>query len=125
MKLQYYIVVNVVIHISKSKGVAEMTNKTNKIKKKGGSGLASSAKTLTSNGKQFTVSREMMTAVARDRWNLSAVFKFCVCFILLYNKSQITNHKSISMFPSTSSPGNIDILGKQNSLFPSGPVIKC
>ena len=35
MKLQYYIVVNVVIHISKSKGVAEMTNKTNKIKKKG------------------------------------------------------------------------------------------
>ena len=36
MKLQYYIVGNVVIHISKSKGVAEMTNKTNKIKKKGG-----------------------------------------------------------------------------------------
>ena len=36
MKLQYYIVVNVVIHISKSKGVAEMTNKANKIKKKGG-----------------------------------------------------------------------------------------
>ena len=36
MKLQYYIVVNVVIHISKSKGVAEMANKTNKIKKKGG-----------------------------------------------------------------------------------------
>ena len=36
MKLQYYIVVNVVIHISKSKVVAEMTNKTNKIKKKGG-----------------------------------------------------------------------------------------
>ena len=28
-------VVNVVIHISKSKGVAEMTNKTNEIKKKG------------------------------------------------------------------------------------------
>ena len=35
MKLQYYIVVIVVIHILKSKGVAEMTNKTNKIKKKG------------------------------------------------------------------------------------------
>ena len=34
MKLQYYMIVNVVIHISKSK-VAEMTNKTNKIKKKG------------------------------------------------------------------------------------------
>ena len=29
MKLQYSIVVNVVIHISKSKGVAEMTSKTN------------------------------------------------------------------------------------------------
>ena len=36
MKLQYYIVVNVAIHISKSKGVAEMTNKTNRIKKKRG-----------------------------------------------------------------------------------------
>ena len=33
MKLQYYIVVNVVIHISKYKGVAEMTNKTNRITK--------------------------------------------------------------------------------------------
>ena len=37
MKLQYYIVANVVIHISaKSKGVAEMTNKTNKNKEKKG-----------------------------------------------------------------------------------------
>ena len=45
------------------------------------------AKTLTSNGKQFTVTREMLTAVARDCWNLSTVFKFCVCFVLLYNKS--------------------------------------
>ena len=36
MKLQYYKVVNVVIHILKSKGVPEMMNKTNKIKKKGG-----------------------------------------------------------------------------------------
>ena len=35
MKLHYYVVVNIVIHISKSKGVAEMTNKTNKINKKG------------------------------------------------------------------------------------------
>ena len=45
------------------------------------------AKTMTSNGKQSTVTREMLTAVARDRWNLSAVFKFCFCFVLLYNKS--------------------------------------
>ena len=45
------------------------------------------AKTMTSNGKQFTVTREMLTAVARDRWNLSAVFKFYFCFVLLHNKS--------------------------------------
>ena len=45
------------------------------------------AKTMTSNGKQFTVTREMSTAVARDRWNLSAVFKFSFFFVLLYNKS--------------------------------------
>ena len=43
------------------------------------------AKTMTSNGKQFPVTREMLTAVARDRWNLCAVFKFCFCFVLLYN----------------------------------------
>ena len=36
------------------------------------------AKTMTSNGKQFTVTREMLTAVARDRWNLSLV---CFCFV--------------------------------------------
>ena len=29
----------------------------------------------------------MLTAAARDRWNASAVFKFCFCFVLLYNKS--------------------------------------
>ena len=28
------------------------------------------AKTMTSNGKQFTVTRQMLTTVARDRWNL-------------------------------------------------------
>ena len=47
------------------------------------------AKTMTSNGKQFTVTHEMLTAVARDRWNLSAVFKFCFCFVLF---CYITNH---------------------------------
>ena len=63
------------------------------------------AKTMTSNGKQFTVTHEMLTAVARDqsmqlkvawrcRWNLSTIFKNCFCFyhwfdpfVLLYNKS--------------------------------------
>ena len=91
------------------------------------------AKTMMSNGKQFTVTREMLTTVARDCWNFSAVFKFA--FVLF---CYITNHlmtgplgnsefcfPRISMFPSTSSRGNIEILGKQISLFPSRPVIKC
>ena len=71
---------------------------------------ANIAKTMTSNGKQFTVTREMLTTVARDRWNLSAVFKFCFCFVLLYNKSLNDWSRNseycfprISMFPSTSS----------------------
>ena len=76
------------------------------------------AKTMMSNGKQFTVTREMLTAVARDRWNLSTVFKFCICFVLLYTCSKSLNDWSLCL-------GNIEILGKQNSLFPSGPVIKC
>ena len=45
------------------------------------------AKAMTSNGKKFTVTREILNAVARARWNLSAVFKFCFCSVLLYNKS--------------------------------------
>ena len=100
-------------------------------------------KTMTSNGKQFTVTRStvhcypvnssLLSAVARDGWNLSAVFKFCFCFVLLYNKS--LNDWSLGeqwvLFPSNLNvsldfiSGNIEILGKQNSLFPSGPVIKC
>ena len=69
------------------------------------------AKAMTSNGKQFTVNREMLTAVARDPWNLSALSKFA--FVLF---CYITNHlmtgplgnsefcfPRISMFPSTSS----------------------
>ena len=74
------------------------------------------AKTMTSNGKLFTVTCEMLTAVAHDqsvqlkvawfcRRNPSAFFKICFCFVF--------------------DSGNIEILGKQNSLFPSGPVIKC
>ena len=71
------------------------------------------AKTMTSNGKQFTVTREMLTAVARDqsvllkvawccRKHLTAFFKICFCFVLLYNKSL-----------------NDWSLGKQRILFPS------
>ena len=91
------------------------------------------AKTMTSNGKQFTVTRELLAAVARDRGNLSAVFKFCFCFVLLHNKS--LNDWSLGvqwiLFPWNLNvfldfvSGNIEILGKQNSLFPAGPVIKC
>ena len=42
--------------------------------------------------------------------------EFCFPRISMFPVSRI------SMFPET---GNIEILGKQNSLFPKGPVIKC
>ena len=35
----------------------------------------------------YPVNSSLCTAVARNGWNLSAVFKFCFCFVLLYNKS--------------------------------------
>ena len=77
-------------------------------------------KTMTSNGKQITVTREMLTAVARDQgWpdvvaGISArFFKICFCFVLF---CYITNHlmtgplgnsefcfPRISMFPETKS----------------------
>ena len=79
------------------------------------------AKAMTSNEKQFTVTREMLTAVACDGWNLSAVFKFCLCFVLLYNKSlndwSLGNSEfcfpRISMFPSTSSRETLRFLGNK------------
>ena len=88
---------------------------------------------MTSNGKQFTVTREMLTAVARDRWNLSAVFKLFFCFVLLYNKSlndwsfreqRILCHEDVNVSLDFVSR-NIEILGKQNSRFSKGAVIKC
>ena len=87
-------------------------------------GAGNIAKTMTSNGKQFTVTREMLTAVARDHWNLSVVFKFCFCFVLLYNKHLMTGPlgNSECCFPSSNLnvsldfvSGNIEILGEQNS----------
>ena len=87
------------------------------------------AKTMTSNGKQFTVTREMLTAVA----GISARFSKFAFVLFCY----ITNHLmtgplgNSELFPSNLNvsldfvSGNIEILGKQNSLFPSGPVIKC
>ena len=55
------------------------------------------------------------------------------CFVLLYNKSlnDWSLGKQWILFPSNLNvsldfvSGNIEILGKQNSLFPSGPVTKC
>ena len=95
-------------------------------------------KTMMFNRKQPTVTCNMLTAVARDRrWpdvvtgSLACFSKFAFVFFCF-----ITNHlmtgplvnfvslKSQILFPSTSSRGNREILGKQNSLFPSGPVIK-
>ena len=35
----------------------------------------------------YPVNSSLLTAVARDGPHLSAVFKFCFCFVLLYNKS--------------------------------------
>ena len=67
------------------------------------------AKTMTSNGKKFTVTREMLTALARDqRWpdvvaGIAARFSKFALVLFCY----ITNHLIT------------------NSLFPSGPVIKC
>ena len=69
----------------------------------------------------YPVNSSLLTAVSRDGWNLSAVFKFCFCFVLLFNKS--LNDWSLGEQNFVS--GNIEIFGKQNSLFPSGPVIKC
>ena len=83
------------------------------------------AKTMTSNGKQFAVTREMSTAAAdiSARYSKFAFVLFCY----------ITNHllTGPDWFPSNLNvsrdevSGNIEIRGKQNSLFPSGPVIKC
>ena len=106
------------------------------------------AKTMTSNGKRLTVTHELLTAVARDqRWpdvvagiivnggdinyaGMSARFSKFASVLFSY----ITNHwmtgplgNSEICFPliQRRSRRNIQIRVKQNSLFPSGPVIKC
>ena len=88
-------------------------------------------KKITSNEKQFTVTREMLTVVARDqRWpdvvaGISAHFSKCA-FALFSN---ITNHLMTDplywgtvnfVYLESQCFGNIEILGKQNSLFPFG-----
>ena len=69
----------------------------------------------------YLVNSSLLTAVARDGWNLSAVFKFCFCFVLLYNKSlndwSLGNSEfcfpRISMFPSTSSRETLRFSGNK------------
>ena len=91
-------------------------------------------KTMTSNGKQFTVYPRNV-----DRCCKSFANKVIICFhqsgpfVLLYNKS--LNDWSLGeqwiLFPENLNvsldfvSGNIAVLGKQNPLFLSGPVIKC
>ena len=80
-----------------------------------------------------TGNSSLLTAVTRDGWDLGAVFKFCFSFVLLYNKppNDWSRGEQWILFPSNLNVsldfvlGNIGILGKQNSLFPKGPVIKC
>ena len=70
---------------------------------------------MTSNGKHFTITREILIAVARDqRWldvvaGISRVFQNLLLFCFAINKSL--------------NDWSLEVLGKQNSLFPSGPVI--
>ena len=71
----------------------------------------------------YPVNSSLSTAVARDGWNLSAVFKFCFNDWSL-GEQRILNPSNLNVSLDFVS-GNIEILGKQNSLFPKGPVIKC
>ena len=87
---------------------------------------------MTSNGKQFTVTREMLTGVTRDRrWpdvvaGISMRFSKFALVLFCYIASNHSMNGALGnseFFPF--GLGNIEIRGKQNSLFPSGPVIKC
>ena len=87
------------------------------------------AKTMTSNRKQFTVTREMLTAFARYlKITWLFVFHRFDPFALLYNKSlnDLSLGEQWILYPSNLDAsldfvsGNIEILWKQNSLFPSG-----
>ena len=93
-----------------------------------------------------TVTREMSTFVARDlrvqlkvAWVVAAIsarFPKFACFVLQNNKSLMKSLNDWSLEDNwillssklDVSRGeverNIEILGKQNSLFPSGPVIQ-
>ena len=79
------------------------------------------AKAMTSNGKQFTVTRSTVHCrpLLQVMAGISARFSNFAFVLFCY----VTNH--LMTGPLGFVLGNIEILGKQNSLFPSGPVIKC
>ena len=72
-------------------------------------------KTITSNKKQFTATHEMLTAVARDQSMQLKVAWFA--FVLFWS---ITNHLMTGPLGNNE---NIEILGKQNSLYPLRPAL--
>ena len=90
------------------------------------------AKTMTSNEKQFTVTREMLTTVARDqRWpdvvaGISAHFsKICFCFVSLYNftLNDCSRGEQWILFRENLN-GKIEISRETKFTIPKGPVIK-
>ena len=92
------------------------------------------AKTMTSNRKQFTITREMLTAVALDqrspdvscRWNLSTFFKIYFVLFCYITKHLMTGplgnsefcFPRISMFPSNSSWKILRFSGNKMHCFP-------
>ena len=77
---------------------------------------------MTSNNK--TVSRHSCANVDRRPPLLLPLLVF---LFVLYNKSldDWSRGKQFILFPSAAPRGNNEILGKQNELFPLGPVMKC
>ena len=78
---------------------------------------------MTPNGKQFTVTCEMLTAVVRDQRWPDVVARISVCFLKVASAlfCYITNHLMAGPLGNS----EFEILRKENSLFPSGPLIKC
>ena len=60
-------------------------------------------------------------------WRPPLLLPLHVFLFVLYNKSlnDWSLGKQLILFPSAAPRGNIEILGQQNELFPSEPVIKC
>ena len=88
------------------------------------------AKTMTSNRKQFTVTREMLTAVAGISARYSKFAFVLFCYIPNHLMTGPLGNSEfcfprISIFPSTSSRETLRLLGNKIHCSPRGPVIKC